>query len=204
VGGTTVTKQAVELATKISSQFAADTDNDGLLGLAFKNINTVTPTQQTPFFFNALSSFTSPVFTATLKHDAPGTYDFGTISTSKYTGSITYVNVDSSEGFWQFTSPGFKVGSKAYKLSSPAIADTGTTLILMEDAVVDKYYAAVPSASYDDSQGGYTYPCGTTLPSFSVGITSTYYVTVPGTLMDFAPVDDSGESKCLRYLNCRD
>lgn len=40
VGGTTVTGQAVELASKISAQFQQDQNNDGLLGLAFSSINT--------------------------------------------------------------------------------------------------------------------------------------------------------------------
>lgn len=40
VGNVNVSGQAVELATKISSQFAQDVNNDGLLGLAFSSLNT--------------------------------------------------------------------------------------------------------------------------------------------------------------------
>lgn len=43
VGGTTVTKQAVELAEQVSAQFQQDTESDGLLGLAFSSINTGMP-----------------------------------------------------------------------------------------------------------------------------------------------------------------
>jgi Eukaryotic aspartyl protease len=196
VGGTEVQGQAVELATQVSDTFVSDTSSNGLLGLAFQSINTVSPTQQTPFFFNAIPSLSSPVFTASLKHDAPGTYDFGEIDTSKYTGDLTYIDVDSSEGFWQFTSPGYQVDGQSYSASSAAIADTGTTLLLMEDDVVTTYYDAVSGSSYDSSQGGYTFDCSATLPSFGVAITDDYYVTVPGDLMTYAPVDSTGESKC--------
>ena len=43
VGGITVTKQAVELAEQVSSQFVQDTQSDGILGLAFSSINTGMP-----------------------------------------------------------------------------------------------------------------------------------------------------------------
>jgi aspergillopepsin I len=39
VGGTSVSGQAVEIASQVSSQFVSDTVNNGLLGLAFSSIN---------------------------------------------------------------------------------------------------------------------------------------------------------------------
>lgn len=43
VGGSTVKKQCVEVATDVSSQFVQDANSDGLLGLAFSTISTVLP-----------------------------------------------------------------------------------------------------------------------------------------------------------------
>lgn len=70
VGGLSVTGQAVELATTVSSSFTSDSSIDGLVGLAFSNLNTVSPTPQTTFFDTAKAHLDAEVFTADLKHSA--------------------------------------------------------------------------------------------------------------------------------------
>jgi Eukaryotic aspartyl protease len=199
VGATTVAGQAVEAANKISSQFQQDTENDGLLGLAFSSINTVSPTSQLTFFDNAKSGLQSPVFTADLKKGAPGTYDFGFTDSSKHTGSISYVSVNNAQGFWEFTGTGYGVGSSSFKkLSIDGIMDTGTTLLLLPDAVVNAYYAQVSDAQYDNSQGGYTFSCEDNLPDLALGIGSAKFV-VPGSYINFAPTGN-GDSKSNQVL----
>ena len=195
VGGTTVTGQAVELAQTISSEFAQD-ESDGLLGLAFSSINTVTPDKQQTFFTNAETLLDSPVFTADLKKGQPGSYNFGYIDSSAYTGAITYTAVDNSQGFWGFTSAGYTVGTgNAVTESIPAIADTGTSLLLVPDDVVAGYYAQVPGSSNSQADGGYVFPCSATLPSIAFQIEG-YSAVVPGDYMNYAPVS-AGSSSCF-------
>ncbi|KAK2591844.1 hypothetical protein QQS21_010453 [Conoideocrella luteorostrata] len=194
VGGLTVKTQAVEAAKQVSAQFSNDAQSSGLLGLAFSSINTVRPQKQKTFFDNAKPTLNSQLFTANLNHNADGKYNFGYIDDSEYAGSITYTPVDSSQGFWTFTSTGYAVGGSTLKRTSiSGIADTGTTLLLLPDSVVNAYYSHVSGASYDDQQGGYTFACGTSLPNFTFGVSGSK-ITIPGSFMNYAPTDDSGQT----------
>ncbi|KAJ0122310.1 hypothetical protein N8I77_011852 [Diaporthe amygdali] len=194
VGGLSVYPMAVEAATDVSAEFTADTDIDGLLGLAFGKLNTVSPTKQKTFFEAARATLDKYVFTADLKAGQPGTYNFGFIDESAYTGDIEYIPVDSSDGFWTFNTTGYQVGSDTYKTDAiTAIADTGTTLMLLPTDVVNAYYSAVKTSSYDRVNGGYVFPCDTDLPDFSFGVGKAT-VTVPGSYINYAPVDSANSS----------
>ncbi|CAF3451938.1 hypothetical protein SNK03_009243 [Fusarium graminearum] len=196
VGGLVVSSQAVESAQRVSDQFEQETGLDGLLGLGFSSINTVTPTQQNTFFDNAAPSLQSAVFTANLKHQKPGTYNFGFIDSSSYTGKIGYAPVDSSQGFWEFTASGYAVGSATVNRSPiTGIADTGTTLLLLPSAINSAYYAKVSGARYSSSYGGYVFSCSATLPNFSFAVGGVT-ITIPGSYINYAPVQD-GSSTCL-------
>jgi aspergillopepsin I len=197
VGGTIVTGQAVETASQISSEFVQDPNNDGLLGLAFSSINTVSPQPQKTFFDNAMAqgALSSNVFTVDLKKGEPGTYDFGYIDEAKKTSDVHYTSVDSSNGFWEFTSTGYGVGNNGsfQQQNIQAIADTGTTLLLIEESIVKEYYSQVDGASYNSRQGGYVFPCSTDLPDFYVGI-GEYQARVPGAYINLVAVDNAGSS----------
>lgn len=147
VGSPTFKNQAVELAQEVSEQFQQDINNDGLLGLAFSSINMVWPEQQLTFFDNVKSSLSGPLFAVNFKKGEPGTYAFGTTDESAYTGEITYFDVDSSQGFWTFPTSGYAVGDGDVNDNSvEGIADTGTTLLLIDDDVVADHYRAIPGA----------------------------------------------------------
>lgn len=125
---------------------------------------------------------------------AAGTYNFGFIDETAYTGDIEYIPVDSSQGFWTFNTTGYQVGSNAYTTDSiSGIADTGTTLMLLPTDVVNAYYDAVKTSSFDRVNGGYVFPCDTDLPDFSFGVGKAT-VTVPGSYINYAPVDSANSS----------
>ena len=195
IGGASVTSQAIELATAVSQSFVQDTSSNGLVGLAFSKLNTVQPQTQKTFFDNAAATLPEPVFTADLRHAAAGTYEFGAIDNTKFTGSLNWAAVNTTSGFWQFSSQTFSVSTGGSTTNVPggqAIADTGTTLMLADSSVVNAYYSQVQGAVNDASVGGFTFPCSSTLPDLAVDIGGTFMATVSGTDINFAPVDQTG------------
>ncbi|KAI0868851.1 secreted aspartic proteinase precursor [Hypoxylon argillaceum] len=194
VGGVAVKGQAVEVATNVSAGFTRDANNDGLLGLAFDSLNTVSPKKELTFFDNAAKTLDAPVWTADLKYQKPGTYEFGVISKAKYTGAIHYTDVNSSDGFWGFEMSGYAVGNGTFKASKfQGIADTGTTLAMLPAEAVAAYYRAVPGAILNQYEGGYVFPCNAKLPDFVIGLGKGSLV-IPGKYINYAPADQSGHS----------
>lgn len=213
IGGVTVQNQAVELANAVSQSFVQDTNTDGLVGLAFSKLNTgkqfslsifkmsLTPpvndgTKKIPqktFFDNVMNDLDIPVFTADLDPDGTGVYEFGKIDSTKFTGQMAWIPVNSSSGFWQFPSAKFAVGNKVMTnpTASQAIADTGTSLLLVDAAVAQAYYSQVQGAQNNAQVGGFIYPCDATLPDISVAIGDSYMAKIPGNQITFATVDQA-------------
>ncbi|KAI9828244.1 MAG: hypothetical protein M1826_006070 [Phylliscum demangeonii] len=190
IGGAVVVNHPIELASSVSGSFAFDTNADGIIGLGFGVSNQVKPNRQPTFFENVMSSLDQPVFTASLKRGAPGSYGFGTINPSLFQGSLNYAPVDPSQGWWMFNSSGAVIGDqKISTTGTPSIADTGTSILLMVDAVVDAYYAQVPGAVRDPLHNGFVYPCDAALPDLGIAITDAYTAIIPGRLMTFSQTD---------------
>ena len=182
IGGAVVQKQCVELADQVATSFLQEPDTDGLLGLGFSSINQVQPQQQKTFFENIMGDLQQPLFTADLEADNSGTYEFGTIDSSKFKGQLQYTAVQNADGFWGVDSKSYAVGGTQHSCGtcSPTIMDTGTSLLLMDADVVKSYYSQVSGAQFNSQNGGYEFPCGTSLPDFGVAIGS-YMATIKGT-----------------------
>ncbi|KAJ4390827.1 hypothetical protein N0V93_004426 [Gnomoniopsis smithogilvyi] len=191
IGGATVTDQAIEMATAVSQSFVQDTNNNGLVGLAYSKLNTVKPTQQKTFFDNVMPSLAEPVFTADLRKAAAGAYTFGAIDATQFNGTMAWVPVNTTQGFWQFPSTKFAVGTGAAQAGNPvgqAIADTGTTLIIADPTVVQGYYSQIPSAQNNAQVGGVTVDCNAQLPDLMLAVGDNYMARVKGSDINFAQV----------------
>lgn len=196
VGGAVAPQQAVELATEVTDTFVRDINNGGLMGLAFSSINGVRPQKQKTFFENVMPSLQEPLFTADLRAGAAGAYEFGRVDTSKFQGDLAWIPIDSSKGFWQFSSEFFAVdGGQAQKAAQggQAIADTGTTLLLADPTIVDGYYAQVQGAQNSQQMGGFVVPCNAQLPDLDLDIGGVYMARIKGSDINFAPVGNGGK-----------
>lgn len=178
----------------MSAQFVEGA-GDGLLGLAWGSINTVTPKQVATPVENMISEAeipkTAELFTAKLGswRDAnepdkgESFYTFGFIDQATVTASgqeIAWTPVDNSQGFWTFPSTSATVnGKNIAQTGNTAIADTGTTLALVADATCKAIYDAIPGSKYDSQQQGYVFPAGTTadkLPVVTFAVGDTQFV----------------------------
>lgn len=204
IGDVVIPNQAVELAQNLSSSFL-ESGSDGLLGLAFPQLNTVSTPQKTPVE-NMIeeSLIAQPLFTAKLdKDDSNGFYTFGYIDTSVTSSPMQYTAVDSSNGFWEFPSGTLQIGDTTHNRASgnTAIADTGTTLILLDDASVSAIYSSIPGANLDSTQGGYIFPtsAAASLPDLSFAVGDNMY-TIPGADLAFS---DAGNGMSFGSVQSR-
>lgn len=112
---------------------------------------------------------------------------------------MTYVPVDTSPGYWTFTSSGYSVGSGGFSATSiKGIADTGTSLLYLPTAIVTAYYRQVSGASASRTYGGYVFPCSSALPSFTFGVGEAR-ITIPSAYIKYARVTP-GSSTCFGGL----
>ena len=138
-----------------------------------------------------MNNLDMPVFVADLDPDGTGVYEFGKIDATKFEGDMTWIPVNASSGFWQFPSTKFAIDGKEQQNTAPtqAIADTGTSLLLVDQNVADAYYAKVQGAQNNAQVGGYIYPCSAKLPDMAVAIGDNYMANIPGNQITFATVD---------------
>jgi hypothetical protein len=172
-----------------------DGGSDGLLGLAFPSINQVTPTKQNTPVQNLIDKgiIASSLFTTMLdKGDSNGFYSFGVIDAARagvIDDDIFYTPVDSSQGLWMFDSTVASInGTKINRPSNKAIADTGTTLCLLDSTTVNTIYNTIPGAVLSNNQGGWVYPENATVPTVQLAVGTTMF-TINAEDFGYAPAN---------------
>lgn len=97
-------------------------------------------------------------------------YTFGYVDqdvlTTAGASKPSYADVDNSQGFWQIQSTSATVnGDTVTRSGNTSIMDTGTTLCLVDDALVEAVYKAIPGSKYDQNNQGYVFPSSTSADS---------------------------------------
>ncbi|GJJ09856.1 hypothetical protein Clacol_004080 [Clathrus columnatus] len=193
IGSITIPNQGIELAEKLSDSFLRRGGPDGLLGLAWPSLNTVKPQPVATPVENIISQGIAPgVFryclppfhliwrlknafnSVCLRKDADGFYTFGGIDAARAgvdESQIQYADIDNSQGFWMVNSESIIInGETVSQPGNAAILDTGTTLCLLADEVVQQIYQQIDGAKFDNEQGGYIYPTGSKVPQIELFI----------------------------------
>jgi aspergillopepsin I len=194
LGGVTVPDVYIETAVHVSPSISIDPNLSGICGLCYDYPSDVYPIVE-PFYRLLNATLKEPVFTADIYWQANGTYTFGAIDTSANETEFTWLPLVPNASFWEFVHNGINVGDSNVWLLSMwnGILDTGTSLILLDEAIVEYYYAAINGSKYDDSYGGWVFPCPedlSTLPDLNIGFPGTSFVArIPGRFMLYEQMD---------------
>jgi hypothetical protein len=159
LGGIDIKGQRIELAESESDQFQKGA-TDGLLGLGFSSISTVSGTKTPVDNLIEQGLISNPVFGVFLgkaSKSGGGEYIFGGINKSKVSGDFTKVPVDNSQGWYQIEVDGGSAGKGGSIDKFSGIVDTGTTLLLLTDAVAKQVGDALKAT--DNGDGTYSIPC---------------------------------------------
>ncbi|PGH30166.1 hypothetical protein GX50_07066 [[Emmonsia] crescens] len=193
LGALKVPSQAIGTAQSVSTRLTEGTA-DGILGLGFSSINSIQPNVEPILFDNIKDRLDQPIFAAALKYEGSGTYDFGYIDKNKYEGEITYMGVDSSDGFWSVTFDGYEAGDVQTKTSIKGIIDTGTSLLSLPRDIVEGYYSTVAGSKFDSNLGFWTYPCNDN-SDFAL-LVNAYKAIVPAKYINLGATSE-GSSTCV-------
>lgn len=199
VGPVIVDQQAIGLPDDLSTRMVAD-HSDGILGLGFMSMNKIKaadtnkPYPQKTWFENAIPSLAEPLFTVNYKLGSPGYINFGTIDHTAYKdGTLNFVPLDNSTGYWAFESASYAIGSGNVQTNSGshlAVPDTGASIFYVDPAVYNAYYANVQGATDDTATGQKIFPCSSSLPDFHVSIGDKMAV-IEGALLNWMPAGDA-------------
>ncbi|KAF5382834.1 hypothetical protein D9757_007336 [Collybiopsis confluens] len=169
IAGVTAINQTFSPVTSLSSNFGGN--RDGILGMAFISISNMSAN---PFFVTAgiQGAFQTNEFAFYLASSG-SELDLGGVNPARYSGSIEFHDINPSTGLWLISGGSISRGGTVVSSGFDTIIDSGTTLTLGPQAVIDQFYSNIPGAAYDSKTGYYSFPCSVNVPqsefSFSWG-----------------------------------
>lgn len=195
VAGIDVHNQAIELPSQASLGFITP-GIDGLVGLGFRSNNGVKPSPVSTLVEKMVlqNALDEPLFAVKLVRGGDGEFHFGFIDQNDVKGEIAWTPVDNKKGYWIISSEKARINGKVVDrpADNQSMIDTGTTICLLDDEVVEAIYDATPGAFYDAEKGGYQVPTGTVGPTVELFIGGRFF-QVPGDQIA-RKFDDSGIS----------
>jgi len=200
LGSIAIENQPVEVETSEASTFEIP-GFDGIIGLALGSNGISQP--NVPTFLESiygLQVLESQVYTAKLTrpNETVGFYTFGYIDEPTLGGQTPLYTplVPTGPGFWAFPSTTANIGGNEISIpDNVAIADTGTTLILLSsDTVVNEIYSLLGGGCLNTTGGNPTciYPQNADIPSITLYI-GEYPVTLDPQDFAIAPAGEGYE-----------
>ncbi|KAL5361396.1 aspartic peptidase domain-containing protein [Aspergillus floccosus] len=163
LGDVTIQNREIKLASKLSSEYD-QFSGDGILGLSVHSASSDARGIADGIWGQADLPPSGKFFTVKLGSWGPSKpfCSFGHIDQdviADCTGDIHYAKVDSTSGVWKFESASAVVGEKAIdRPMNAAMADISAPLTLLDDAICQAIYDAIPGAFYDSECQGFIFP----------------------------------------------
>ncbi|KAJ3008293.1 hypothetical protein HKX48_008660 [Thoreauomyces humboldtii] len=178
VGGVSAKNAYLGISSK---ETGFDDPSDGLFGLAFSGLSNIGQATDgnAPIDALGLKSF---AFYLSNDSSDKGELSLAGADSSKYTGAFNYVPLN-AETYWQFSTSTAtaSVNGKSHKFTTKsAIADSGTTLVIVDDAVASSIYSAVGA----DSQGNISCSKASSAPAIVFTIAGKAY-SIPASVWVF-------------------
>ncbi|RKP10791.1 aspartic peptidase domain-containing protein [Thamnocephalis sphaerospora] len=161
IGGVLLRGQSFGLAQSESDEMD-DQTIDGIMGLAFSELNAVSnaPTVLDTMIDQRLLD--APIFSFHLSRgdantQSTGEIIFGGIDASRFQSPMRFAPV-TRPLYWQFHVDQVYIGGKSLKLSSDAVVDTGTSLIVVPSDIARQLHTQIPG-SFFSPVSGWLLPC---------------------------------------------
>ncbi|VUC22787.1 unnamed protein product [Clonostachys rosea] len=192
LGGFEIHNATIQSALVVASRFERETGLSGIMGLAKSLPSSIAPPSKT--FLDLLRpQLQSPVFTADLRLNATGRFDFGRINGTVALDNMTWLNTTPESDHWDV---GLNLmsweGSNWWLHDFTATVDTGTTLTFLPDVLARMYWSDVPGMRVDTQlSDAFTFPCdgADRLPDLRFKLPGTEHVlNIPGPYLNYGPI----------------